>query len=135
VLTGKVVGDPPVSPAVMADNFLEDVRGFLRDMAAAAPASPTGSPRSAAPARRGGLSRHADLFGFKPAADAYRYRCSLQGTPDNAACFAEFSQRLNSFFHGEHPTRITWFQYQAGLASVQSAPPSTRETMSSGPRR
>ena len=122
VLTGKVVGDPPVSPAVMADNFLEDVRGFLREMAAREPGQPYRQPAfSSAGSGEAAYHDMADLFGFKPAADAYRYHCSLQGSPDNAACFAEFSQRLNSFFHGEHPTRITWFQYQAGLASVQSA--------------
>jgi hypothetical protein len=37
VLTGKVVGDPPVSPAVMAGNFLEDVIGFLQEMAGCDP--------------------------------------------------------------------------------------------------
>ena len=32
VLTGKVVGDPPVSPSVMAGNFLEDTSSFLNHM-------------------------------------------------------------------------------------------------------
>ena len=32
VLTGKVVGDPPVSPAVMAGTLLDDVLGFLGEL-------------------------------------------------------------------------------------------------------
>ena len=117
VLTGKVVGDPPVSPAVMAGNFLEDVIGFLREMAAA---DPMGDYRQPAVSASGDAAYHdmADLFGFKPAADAQRYRCPLDGVPGNAACFAAFSQRLHSFFHGEHPTRITWFEYQDAPAAA-----------------
>ncbi|MES0327406.1 MAG: hypothetical protein ABUK13_04360, partial [Gammaproteobacteria bacterium] len=33
ILTGKVVGDPPVSPAVMAGNFQNDVIDFLQQIA------------------------------------------------------------------------------------------------------
>ncbi|MDP2433267.1 MAG: hypothetical protein Q8O33_14755 [Pseudomonadota bacterium] len=138
ILTGKVVGDPPVSPAVMAGNFMEDVIGFLREMAAGEPGQAYRQPGATG---GGDAAYHdmADLFGFQQAGDAYRYRCprkgdagfvsakapttpqSLPDAPDNAACFSAFSQRLNSFFHGEHPTRITWFQYQDALASVQPA--------------
>ncbi len=122
ILTGKVVGDPPVSPAVMAGNFLEDVIGFLVEMAAAEAGSPYRQPVcGSAPAGDAAYHDMADLFGFRQAGDAYRYRCPLPGAPDNAACFADFSTRLNRFFHGEHPTRITWFQYQDARASVQPA--------------
>ena len=119
VLTGKVVGDPPVSPAVMAGNFLEDVIGFLQEMSAA---DPNGDYRQPVAAASEDAAYHdmADLFGFKQAADAHRYRCPLDGAPGNAACFAAFSQRLHSFFHGEHPTRITWFEYESTLAGAQS---------------
>lgn len=137
ILTGKVVGDPPVSPAVMAANFLHDVIGFLTEM--------TGVAADAAYAREGNTASHtaayhdmADLFGFAPAADAafYRYHCPLAavstavvGTaaaestaaPSNAACFADFARRLHRFFHGEHPTRITWFEPADVMRSVQPA--------------
>jgi hypothetical protein len=99
VLTGKVVGDPPVSPAVMAGNFLEDVLGFLHEMARTGPDLPY--PRHIASTRGSGEAAYhdmADLFGFKGAGETYRYRCPLPGEPDNAACFADFAQRLNSFF-------------------------------------
>ncbi|MDP1904312.1 MAG: hypothetical protein Q8M09_08725 [Pseudomonadota bacterium] len=120
ILTGKVVGDPPVSPAVMAGNFMEDVIGFLEEIAAV---DPTAVYRQPGTTGGGDAAYHdmADLFGFKQGGDAYRYRCPLPDAPGNAACFAEFSRRLNSFFHGEHPTRITWFEYQDALASVLPA--------------
>ncbi len=124
VLTGKVVGDPPVSPAVMAGNFLEDVIGFLSEMTAVAPEQAYRQPGVAA---GGDAAYHdmADLFGFKHAAEAYRYRCPIvgktPGEPVNAACFADFSTRLNRFFHGEHPTRVTWYSHADVLQSVQPA--------------
>jgi hypothetical protein len=121
VLTGKVVGDPPVSPAVMAGNFLDDVAGFLHEMAASAPAQPWRP--NAANTQDADAAYHdmAGLFGFANPGDAYRYRCTLEGKPSNAACFADFAQRLKSFFHGEHPTRITWYRHQPALDSVQPA--------------
>ncbi len=121
VLTGKVVGDPPVSPAVMAGNFLADVAGFLQEMAASDPARPY--RQNAANTAEADAAYHdmAGLFGFAHPTDAYRYRCTLNNQPSNADCFEDFAQRLKRFFHGEHPTRITWYRYQSALASVQLA--------------
>jgi hypothetical protein len=120
VLTGKVVGDPPVSPAVMAGNFLADVIGFVAEMAAAEPGLAYRQPDLGG---GGDAAYHdmPDLFGFKGEAAAYRYRCPLPGEPDNAACFADFARRLNGFFHGEHPTRVTWFEPGDAQASVAAA--------------
>lgn len=112
VLTGKVVGDPPVSPAVMAGNFLEDVLAFLTEMAHTRPGQPY--PRHIASTRGSGEAAYhdmADLFGFRTGGEHYRYRCNLAGTPDNAACFDAFARRLHSFFHGEHPTRVTYYRH------------------------
>ena len=119
VLTGKVVGDPPVSPAVMAGNFLEDVIGFLAEMAKADPAQSYPQPDLSG---GGDAAYHdmADLFGFRNQA-LYRYRCPLPDTPSNRDCFADFARRLNSFFHGEHPTRVTWFEPGDVQASVAPA--------------
>lgn len=121
VLTGKVVGDPPVSPAVMAATFLDDVAGFLHEMAASDPAQPY--HLNAANTSEADAAYHdmAGLFGFENPTDAYRYRCSLPGAPSNADCFGDFARRLKSFFHGEHPTRITWYRHQPALDSVQPA--------------
>ncbi|MBW8369945.1 MAG: hypothetical protein K0M66_03025 [Thiobacillus sp.] len=122
VLTGKVVGDPPVSPAVMAGNFLDDVTGFLREMAGHDPAAayrqPVPSPQGSGEAAYHDM---ADLFGFRHADAPYRFPCSLPGRPSNAACFDDFSQRLQRFFHGEHPTRVTRYQPADLMQSVQPA--------------
>jgi hypothetical protein len=119
ILTGKVVGDPPVSPAVMASNFLEDVLAFLNEMAAAHPAAAYLQPDSAS---SGDAAYHdmADLFGFQRRTAAYRYRCAADA-PNNSACFSEFAGRLNRFFHGEHPTRVTGYEYADVMSSVTPA--------------
>ncbi|HTY03863.1 MAG TPA: hypothetical protein VMC81_09045 [Rhodocyclaceae bacterium] len=108
VLTGKVVGDPPVSPAVMAGNFLADVIAFLDATADGDPRSPCRHHERAAP-REGEAAYHdmADLFGFRGAAEAWRYPCPLAGWHTEGDCFADFAARLSGFFHGEHPTRVS----------------------------
>jgi hypothetical protein len=122
VLTGKVVGDPPVSPAVMAGNFLDDVIDFLRQMVASGAHGPCSHHR-ADTHREGEAAYHdmADLFGFKAAGETYRYRCTLTGEHSDADCFAHFASRLNRFFYGEHPTRISYYQHSGVLESVQPA--------------
>jgi hypothetical protein len=100
----------------MAGNFLEDVIGFLTEMAHTEPDRPY--PRHIASTRGSGEASYhdmAELFGFRAGGEAYRYRCGLAGSPSNATCFAAFSRRLNSFFHGEHPTRITYFRHEVAL--------------------
>jgi hypothetical protein len=122
VLTGKVVGDPPVSPAVMTANFLDDVIGFLEQMRGSDPGSACGH-HQVETHRQGEAAYHdmADLFGFKSAAVVYHYHCTLSGTHTEADCFAHFASRLNSFFYGEHPTRVSYYQHQDALESVQAA--------------
>lgn len=122
VLTGKVVGDPPVSPAVMAANFLGDVAGFFTWMA---DADPAGACRNHdhGERREGEAAYHdmADMFGFRAASDAYRYRCTLDGAHSDADCFAHFATRLNSFFYGEHPTRVSYYVHDEVMRTVQPA--------------
>jgi hypothetical protein len=106
VLTGKVVGDPPVSPAVMAGNFLKDVLGFIADIS-------RGDPNQSCPFHRqpvdeaGEAAYHdmADLFGFHPKQNAFSFQCRLQGEHDLLTCLKDYSQLLNRFFDGEHLTR------------------------------
>lgn len=120
ILTGKVVGDPPVSPAVMAGNFLDDVSAFLDDMAHQTPQGACAF--HAAPRHADDAAYHdmADLFGFRQA-DAFRYRCTLEGAHGNGNCFAAFAARLTRFFDGEHPTRRSVYQATDLTASVQPA--------------
>jgi hypothetical protein len=63
----------------------------------------------------------AERFGFGPAQAAYRYRCSLSGGHGNGACLVDFSGRLRRFFYGEHPTRITYFDYRDDLSETRPA--------------
>lgn len=120
VLTGKVVGDPPVSPAVMTANFLADVEGFLQGMAAVAPAAPCSHHGTAPQAGDAAYHDMADLFGFRPA-ERYAYPCPLGGAHSEADCFAHFAGRVNSFFYGEHPTRVSRYTPAELFATVQPA--------------
>jgi hypothetical protein len=122
VLTGKVVGDPPVSPAVMAGHFIDDVSGFLQRMAGLEP--------TAACAFHGQPLRHASdaayhdmagLFGFANQQQHYPFNCPLVGPHDNAACFRHFAARLDRFFDGEHPTRRSYFQSEPAPTQLTAA--------------
>lgn len=122
VLTGKVVGDPPVSPAVMAGNFLDDVLDFLARISEAAPDAPCafhGDPERAAD----DASYHdmAGLFGFNSSSQPFQFHCRLPGAHDHAACLAGFAAQLGRFFYGEHPTRKTAYQPEEALASLRPA--------------
>lgn len=122
VLTGKVVGDPPVSPSVMAGNFLADVTSFLRQVAAVAPETPCrfhdGGRHSCDDAAYHDM---ADLFGFKQAEVPYVYHCGIAGPHDHGACLRTFAARLDGFFHGEHPTRETYFEFGKDFPAVKPA--------------
>ena len=120
VATGKVVGDPPVSPAVMTSNFLDDVLAFLERMAALDPAARCGNHGVAPAAGDAAYHDMADLFGFRPAAH-YAYPCPLAGPHSEADCCAHFAGRVNSFFYGEHPTRVSTYQPAELFATIQPA--------------
>lgn len=122
VVTGKVVGDPPVSPAVMTGNFLEDVFGFLTQIgewqADSACAFHEGERRGSSDAAYHDM---ADLFGFAVPEEAFRYHCPVAGAHDHAACLAAFGRRLDDFFDGEHPTRVSYFQFGDDFPSLAPA--------------
>lgn len=121
MLTGKVVGDPPVSPAVMAGNFLEDVLGFVQRIAALAPAQPCCFHGPQQAADDAAYHDMAALFGFTSARSAYEYRCTLTGAHDHARCFGHFSNKLGRFFYGEHPTRKTYYQHEDVMGGIKPA--------------
>jgi hypothetical protein len=113
ILTGKVVGDPPVSPAVMAGNFLNDVAAFLSAIATTPADEPCRFHDS--PAQNCDDAAYHDmagLFGFNTRQQTFDYPCGLNGAHDHADCFAEFANKLNRFFDGEHPTRKSYYQHQ-----------------------
>jgi hypothetical protein len=122
LLTGKVVGDPPVSPAVMTGNFLADVLGFLADAAARDPrAACCHHDREARPEGEAAYHDMAGRFGFSQADEAWRYPCPLEGEHTEADCFAHFASRLNGFFYGEHPTRVSRYVHDDLWRTVQPA--------------
>jgi hypothetical protein len=122
MLTGKVVGDPPVSSAAMMGNFLADVLGFLERMAGSEPQCAC-QHHGGTGSRPGEAAYHdmADLFGFQQASEAYRYPCPLAGAHTEADCFAHFAGRLNSFFYGEHPTRVSYYEPAELFGTIQPA--------------
>ncbi len=122
VVTGKLVGDPPVSPSVMSVNYLHDVNAFFSSLAAMGGrescsfhALPEQAPGDAA------YHDMANLFGYRSEIDIYPYRCRLQGEHDHIACLHDFSHRLNGFFFGEHLTRRTYFSYRNGFFETTPA--------------
>lgn len=112
ILTGKVVGDPPVSPSVMAGNFIDDVSAFLRTMAQTNARGPCGfHGESSSNCDDAAYHDMAALFGFKQKAGNFDYGCTLSGKHDHRACFADFAGKLSRFFDGEHPTRKSYYEH------------------------
>lgn len=121
MLTGKVVGDPPVSPAVMVGTLLDDVLAFLAEMATLAPDAGCVFHGPARQADDAAYHDMADLFGFRGERPAFRYRCPVHGEHDHAACLAAFAASLDRFFDGEHPTRRSYYQAADLAASIRPA--------------
>ncbi len=122
ILTGKVVGDPPVSPSVMAGNFLDDIASFLQTI--------QGINAEGACEFHGEGSQSCDdaayhdmaeLFGFNKRAHSFDYQCTLEGEHDHAACLTDFAYKLGRFFDGEHPTRKSYYEHQPLAESLVPA--------------
>ena len=124
MVTGKLVGDPPVSPTVMANNLLQDIRHFLSTLTNLPPDQPcqfhTHQQR-----REGEAAYHdmTDLFGYPPPDHPYQYNCNLEGKHNHHHCLQRFAQRINHFFYGEHPTRYSY--YKPSIASDDLKPART----------
>lgn len=122
MLTGKVVGDPPVSPAVMASTFLNDVNTFLERLSSYKPESACEFHASNSnKADDAAYHDMANLFGFEKQKQAFHYQCPLTGKHDHIACFNHLASQLNHFFDGEHPTRRLYFEYKNVVDSVVPA--------------
>lgn len=122
MLTGKMVGDPPVSPAVMAANFLDDVAAFFARLARLGSADPCTFHGAQGPVA-GDAAYHdmGKLFGFDTQPATFPYACRLAGEHDHSACLADFAGRLDAFFFGEHLTRKTRFAYGSGYTQLAPA--------------
>lgn len=121
ILTGKVVGDPPVSPAVMAGNFQNDIIDFLQQVANDTPNKSCHFHGNTQTSDDAAYHDMADLFGFKKSAQTYHYSCTLTDNHNHLDCFNDFASKLNRFFDGEHPTRVTYFDYDSLLSDTISA--------------
>ena len=122
VLTGKVVGDPPVSPSVMAGNFQQDIQTFLNTIARFNPQDSC-QFHQLNTATKDDAAYHdmANLFGFSNQEQVFNYHCTLQKEHNNADCFRDFSDKLQHFFYGEHPTRKTFFNFENGFSTTRPA--------------
>jgi len=122
MLSGKVVGDPPVSPAVMAGTFLDDLILFIQRISQLEPGQAC-EFHNACASKTGEAAYHdmAELFGFKGNIDTYDYHCPLSHPHSHTECFSHFSSRLSQFFDGEHPTRKSFYEYKNTLNSIQPA--------------
>jgi hypothetical protein len=121
MLTGKLVGDPPVSPAVMAANFLDDVTAFLHEISQVTAESACQFHRDTPLPGDAAYHDMAKMFGFNQQVDHFDYRCPLIGEHDHAACLSHFANRLASFFSGEHLTRKTAFQPDSDVTALAPA--------------
>jgi hypothetical protein len=123
VLTGKVVGDPPVSPSVMAGNFQQDIQAFLTTIAKLPPEDSCAFHHTQNQDSDEGAAYHdmANLFGFTGQPHTYNYHCTLEHEHTNSYCFQDFSKKLEQFFYGEHPTRKTFFNYDNGFSTTAEA--------------
>ncbi len=122
MLTGKLVGDPPVSPSVMAVNFIDDVIAYLQQLADMDPAQDCQFHHvSDAPAHDAAYHDMARLFGFEQQVQACAYHCPLERPHNNLDCLQAFAEKLNAFFYGEHLTRQTRFHYRTGFTELSPA--------------
>ncbi|NOQ89977.1 MAG: hypothetical protein GQ549_03425 [Gammaproteobacteria bacterium] len=122
ILTGKVVGDPPVSPSVMAANFQQDVQSFLHKINELNPGKACDFHQHAFNLKDDAAYHDmANLFGFSNHEKAFDYHCPLPDSHNNIDCFYDFSNKMRSFFHGEHPTRKTYFNYEDGFSKTVAA--------------
>ncbi len=110
LLTGKVVGDPPVSPAAMVNNLLEDLLFFLKTCSRLNAESQCVFHQAEQYA--GGSAQYNDmvhLFGYRRPGKPVAYPCQCSGQHSVSDGFAAFASRINGFFHGLHPTREILF--------------------------
>jgi hypothetical protein len=122
VMTGKVVGDPPVTPAVMINTFLEDLILFFEGL-------PALSMQDDCPFHgshdAGAFSADyhdlGKLFGYRPPSLPKQYRCDLQGEHTAKDCFDHLSKQAIDFFYGLHPTRVQVYHHPGGFMRTEQA--------------
>lgn len=122
ILTGKVVGDPPVSPAVMINTFLEDLLSFFERISVLKECDRCAF-HEAMPSHAFSADYHdmATLFGYQEKAAPEKYICSLTGEHSVRDAVTDFASRVTDFFYGLHPTRTQFYHYSGDAADVKQA--------------
>ena len=112
VVTGKVVGDPPVSPSVMINTFLDDIALFLEALSSTTPDKKCIFHDDQA-ARPSSAEYHdmLGLFGYSRSAQPRKYLCNLSEDHTVVDCLEDFSKKALGFFYGFHPTRTQFYTY------------------------
>lgn len=122
VLTGKVVGDPPVSPSIMINTFLNDLIAFFAAVSDLEPSAPCVFHDKRAP-QPFSAEYHdmKSLFGYTGPLSPTTYSCELTGTHTIADCFADFSKKARGFFYGLHPTRTQYYLHKGTFLQTEPA--------------
>ncbi len=122
VVTGKVVGDPPVSSSVMINTFLEDIAFFLETTSCASPDEKCvfhdEHAAGIAPAEYHDMVK---LFGYKNPPHPRKYHCGLAGDHTVRDCFNDFSKKTSGFFYGSHPTRTQLYVHADDFTKTEAA--------------
>ena len=122
VVTGKVVGDPPVSPSVMTNTFLDDIALFLQTLAGAALDDKCiFHDDQAACSSSSEYHDMLGLFGYSSSARPRKYLCSLSGDHTCLDCLDDFSKKALGFFYGLHPTRTQFYLHRGDFTYTENA--------------
>ncbi len=122
VVTGKVVGDPPVSPSVMINTFLDDIALFLETLSNAAPDEKCIFHDDQS--TRDSSAEYHDmvkLFGYEVLSHPKKYPCSLSGSHTVRDCLDDFSKKALGFFYGLHPTRTQFYSHEDDFTETANA--------------
>lgn len=122
ILSGEVIGDIQVSPAVCVNQVLDDVLSFLGRTGQQAPdtsCSLQHNPKNhfLSPV----FHDLAEAFGFERQTDHSEYQCQLHNKHNHIDSLRQFSDQLNQLFHGMHPTRQCGFRLNGALPSTRVA--------------
>ena len=122
VLTGKVVGDPPVTPAVMINTFLDDIVYFFERIKDIGPEAGCIFHNEQVPDMFSAEYHDmVKLFGYRRPSSPKKYSCVLAGDHSVLTCFGVFSDRALGFFYGLHPTRTQFYSHGNGFTETTRA--------------
>lgn len=122
VLTGKVVGDPPVTPAVMINTFLDDIICFLEVVADIDPEAACIFHNEQLPdVFSAEYHDMVKLFGYRESTSPKKYPCVLAGDHSVLTSFGIFSDSAVGFFYGLHPTRTQFYSHGNGFTKSTNA--------------